>query len=70
MYMLSRLMLLAAVLVYGYCAAVLTILCMTLSPAVAWALIILGLLIVARKRRRILALTAHGTAVWASERSS
>lgn len=67
MYTLSRLMLIASVPAYLYCAALLVILCWSLSPIVAWGLIILGFLVLARKRKKLLALTSGGTATWATE---
>ncbi len=63
MYSLSRLILILAVMVYGYCGIVLVIL---FSPLSWYAVAILGFLAY-RSRKKIGALTAHGTAFWSGE---
>jgi len=68
MYKLSRLMLLAALAVYGYCLVLLGMLGFTISPAFGWVMVMMGFIALARKRKVIaLALNAHGTAYWAGE---
>jgi type IV secretion system protein VirD4 len=64
LYTLSRLILITALAVYGYCI-VLT--AMLFTPYSWWVLLALGLA-AARKRKTLINLTgAHGTAYWAGE---
>jgi len=69
MYKLSRLILLAAIPVYGYCLVLLMVLSFTKSPGFGWVLVFIGLIAVSRQRKKIaLALSgAHGTAYWGGE---
>lgn len=68
MYKLSRLMLLAAVAIYGYCLGLLVVFSFTESPAFGWVLVFIGFAVLSRLRKKIaLALSAHGTACWAGE---
>jgi type IV secretion system protein VirD4 len=68
MYTFSRLILLAAVLVYGYCLVLAGMICFTINPAIGWVFVILGFIALARLRKNLgLTLSAHGTAHWATE---
>src|SRR5258707_395849 len=63
LFMLTRAILTAAVLFYGVCIVLLALLFL---PYSAWGLLFLGVMVLRRRRRRI-ALSAHGTAAWSSE---
>lgn len=68
MYQLSRLLLMAALFVYGYCLVLLGMLAFTFGPGGGWVVVILGFLVLAKMRRKLgLRLDAHGTAYWAGE---
>src|SRR5271166_5768068 len=63
MYSLSRLILTLALLVYGYCLIVIAIL---FSP-ISWYVLAVVVFIAFKKRKKLMNLTAHGTAFWAGE---
>jgi type IV secretion system protein VirD4 len=67
MYLMSRLLLIASVLVYGYCAILLTVFCWMMNPVVGLAIMAVIAAIIAKSRKKLLYLTAHGTAYFAGE---
>jgi hypothetical protein len=68
-YKLSRLILLAAVAVYGYYLVLLMIFSFTVSPAFGWGMLFIGFAALARMRKKIApTLNAHGTRAMISAR--
>src|SRR5690242_11715819 len=64
MYTLSRLMLRLTVAAYVYCILMIVAL---VAPPWAWLVLALLVVIAVRNRRKLRALTAHGSAYWARE---
>jgi type IV secretion system protein VirD4 len=67
MYCITRLLLIGCVLVYGYCGVLAVALCWIMHPSVALVAMAAIAWAIAKSRKKLMNLTAHGTAYWAGE---